>query len=623
MKSENTFEHTFRQALLAGKKRDYARAVRLLESLAAAGEAAGEKHPQILLYLGRSWHAEKNYARAVQYFKTYLRLCPQDGAGWFFLGRSYLTGGLYPQAANCLKKSIKLKEDSVAALTLLGTAYLKAKHSAAALAVFEAALNIDPDNRQLNQGYRNALFIEAVRTFKRGDSGLAAQMFEFLLNNGMDAVLLRVYMGHALKDTGDMEGALFQYQMAAELSPGDTMLGWYCISTLFALGRNAEARNMIKALRGSPSGPAGLFQYEQESERWTEQLADIKIIQDKILTEKWHSALQAGVLCLKKHGSLPVVHIMMGEAFRNTGSFDSAEQAFRTAVSLEPSNPAPRYGLLMTLLDRRDWKRLRAELSRKNTAAVDEQTLLYCKTICDAQEGKPPQTVLQEAQRIFPSFSTDTCLMMVLASQYIKLGLSDLALGWYQRVCAAGKNEEAFLGVIACFEDMRQKENLDKAYRAYLEKWPNNMIIRKEYTAFLEHEEKWAEAADSAEKSIPYEGQHDALERQIAFYRRKAKQYGAAAILYRGILQRRPEDRHSLHCLVFCMDRLGAPDKALVLIQKATAVIPPSAEGMLIEANLLLRTHSPEKAAELLKKGMKKFPADARFGEKLARMHSS
>ena len=198
-------EQVFQLAIKAGQKRDYKKAINLLESLVVNGVAW---KPEILIYLGRSYHAIGEFSLAVAALNYFLSIKSGDWNGWFFLGRSYLAMESWNLAISCLKKSLELNPDSDTTLALLGTAYYKSKQIDLALSTFEKALYIAPEDVRLNQGYQNSLLVKAIRTYNEGNPELAAKMFHFLIENGMKAVMLYVYQGHSFRDLGFLQEAL-------------------------------------------------------------------------------------------------------------------------------------------------------------------------------------------------------------------------------------------------------------------------------------------------------------------------------------------------------------------------------------------------------------------------------
>jgi len=281
------FETQLAQALSAGRKRDYRKAVTILENLAAHGFAengdrASGGRPEIYLYLARSYHALGKYARAVSYARLFLDLCPDDGSGWFFLGRTYLAAGTVHRAVFALRTSLEKNPDSVDARALLGMAYLKAKKPVIARAVFEEALERDPDDPRLNEGYRNALFIEAVRTYKRGDAEQARQMLTFLIDNDIDGVVPRLYLAHTLRDLGYLPEALGEYENAALFSPEDEVLPWYRVAVLLEMGHASEAHELMAQLGAAVEGASA-----------SPEVVNTTIIRTHLENEQWAKAAQA------------------------------------------------------------------------------------------------------------------------------------------------------------------------------------------------------------------------------------------------------------------------------------------------------------------------------------------
>jgi len=617
------FDLQFEQALKAGQKRDYRKAIAILEDLAARGEAdprptdaasaddadrtddgaeAGETggHPEIWLYLARAWHAEKIFSRAITCARNYTRLCPEDGSGWFFLGRSFLADESPTRAVQALRKSVELNPRSLEARALLGSACLKAKKPTLARAVFEEALNLAPDDERLNQGYLNALFVDAVRTFRRGDAETARQMLTFLINNDIDGVAPRLYLAHALRELGYLPEALSQYMAASEFAPEDKALAWYIVAILLEMGETEEAARQMAALG------------ENEAEGISSEAVALRITRDYLDAGDWAQAAQAARAWLKAGGSNPQAHVLMGEALRNLGKREQSLNHFMRAAELDRKSPAPWYGVLLLLAGERDWDALATMLGKAAQAGCDGETIAYYRALCEANGEGDPADVLAAIQEQVRRHGAVPELILALARTYFRLGLPDLAADWYEKTLdQEPDNEEAWLGHIACCEELERQDDLELAYRDYLDRWADNLAIRKDYFRWLVSREKWEGAADQLEL-LSATGRSDSLNRSLALYRRRAGQFRAAAILYRDLLRKKPEDRGLLANLVFCLDRMGERESALALIHKANRVFAPSAETLLIEARLLRKSGDDDGALAAYRAVVDAFPNDPR-----------
>lgn len=631
------YETQFSRALASGAKRDYHKAIAILEDLAARGYADGSvdpasfsdspdsaegeegedsgidgrvAHPEVYLFLARAWHAERMYARSVACARSYIALAPQDGSGWFFLGRSYLSDGAFARAAHCLRKSVELNPASLDARTLLGMAYLKGRKPSLARQTFEEALAISPDDARLNQGYLNALFVEAVRTYKLGDAETARQMLTFLINNDIDGVVPRIYLAHALRDLGYLPESLGQYEAAREFAPEDVSLRWYPAQVLLEMGE-AEKASAILAELGEASGGEGL----------NERAIAMRIIRGHLERAEWPQAAQAARQAIKAFGSDAQLHALMGEAQRNLGNREQALRHFRRAIELEQGNPAPWYGVLMVLLAAREWAALKDELARAERAGCDAESISYYRTLADANLDGDPETVLPLVQREVHERGAVPELVQALARTYYRLGLSELAVGWYRKALSIDPGDEASsLGVVACCEDLGDAAALREAYREYLSSWGDNAKIREEFIRHLAAGEAWEEAADQVEELARFGsgGQND---RQLAFFRRKAGQYRQAAILYRRMLRAKPDDRALLANLVFCLDRMGETDSAVALMREANRIFKPDIGSFLIEGRLLARSGDLDGALAAFRRVIDKYPHDARGWQEIAAIY--
>jgi tetratricopeptide (TPR) repeat protein len=97
-----------RTAAEAGKMGNYLLAVKILGELIAETDAPTEAW----LLLGRSFHAVKDFSRALAAFNDYIRQRPYSGEGYFFAGRTYLSIGMPYKAVPFLRKAASLWEAS-------------------------------------------------------------------------------------------------------------------------------------------------------------------------------------------------------------------------------------------------------------------------------------------------------------------------------------------------------------------------------------------------------------------------------------------------------------------------------------------------------------------------------
>lgn len=597
------------QAIRAGVKRDYKTSISILEDLLARGFAAGkqnpyhaaESHPEILLYLSRAWNAEHNAPRAMSYARLYTTRRPDDAQGWFFLGRAFFRGEQFDKAAAALERSMALNADFAPTHTFLGFAYLKAKRVQPAKNIFEQAVQRFPENRRLKTGYLNTLFIDAVQHFRKGDADMARQMFTFVINNGIDGVAPRLYLAHSLRSLGFLPEALSQYNAAIQFEPKDLALKWYAAGMMQLMGNVQDAAALLAESGVSLNNTV------------SDEFLAFGAIKTHFERENWQGVIQAARIYIKHYGASVQAHLFIAEAQRNIGRTASALNHYRRALDIEPDNEHAYYGLADALEKSHRWQELEPLIARIEKAACwDDDTLYYHKVLIAAHADNPPKEVLPHLQNLVRSAPPDPILYAALGRCYVQLGMPDLALGWYTRALNQNaQNEEAAIGLLACYDALGQHDKLYKQYELYLAQWQDNTSIHEDFIAFLQHTEQWAAAADKLEILSSITRQNRTPD--IALARRKAGQYAQAAILYRNMLRKKPKERILLHNLVYCLDKMGQSAAALNLLKIARDTLGEHTETMLIEGILLLRAKRTDDAIRILQYIAEKYPADARI----------
>ena len=610
-------------AIRAGRERDYEKALLLLEQLVSQSDAPAGA----FLYMGRALHALKDHSRALACFNDYIHLKPDSPEGYFFAGRSYLSLGMPGKAAALFRKVRGLNPDNLYNLALLGTAYLKSRHSRLAVDTLQeavesaAARELPPKiQERFYHAYINALFIRGINLCRIDDYGLGSQMLRFVLENGGDNTLLRLELGRACRQLGENREALEHYDRALEFSPGDPRIRWYRTSILMALGEQKQALDELEQIRAADSSLPDL--------PWNSQLVDLYMIRSFLETREWRRSADCCRLWIKQYGHDPLIHAMYAEAQRNLNNFPSALNHLEQALKLDPGNIHLWYEQLITAWESENWKVLEKALRNiKKISGEDDvyrrfSVLLKVKTTDDEKEA------IALLQKAIGSLGPEPELMYALGENYLKIGLADLALNWFKKTITVQENhEKAWLGSISALEVLsggegraaksrgllakaeRQEEMRDEreiarqlreSYDGYIKRWPDNFQIRRDRALYLIHTFEYREAVAELETLLAWQPSNFGLRRVLAYAYRKTGRYREATVYLKALLREKPRELDILLEYTGCLERSGAAQYAILVLEKAREFIKRKNEIPLALGLLYAKQRNHEKAFELL-----------------------
>lgn len=578
----------------AGVKRNYTEAVKILEDMLITEIPFLKTSPSyfydICLLLCRAYVALGQYDRAIHYGKVVVKNRTDDAAAFFFLGRAYALANDYRKAIVCFEQALSFKPKSLDVLAMLGFAYLKARRADDAMATFEKALNIAPNSKKLNNGYLNALFVSAVHNFKNGNYELARQMFTFAINNGIDGVAPRLYLAHALKGLQAYPEALTQYEAATQFAPDDTSLQWYKALTLLQMNELQAAAGVLADIGVTVTGDS-----------MSEQALAMGIVQQHIQKGDWARAITAARLYIKSYGESADIHMLIAYAQSKLGRINLALNHYSRALDSEPENPAIYYALFDVLSENYRWDSMQKCLvNAEQLENIDSDIVYFYKVITAAHIDNPPEQVLPHLQALVQNetYVTNAMLYNALGVCYVKLGLPDLALRWYQKTLATYEhNEEALIGIIACNEQSENTAQLLTSYEEYLKAFSNNIPLRREYAQLLFSLQNWPQLVAQLEAlSATAHENHDG---ELAFALRKNGEFRRAALLYRNMLKTKPSDKLLLHNLAYCLDKLDQTQVAIELLQLARQTFGDNHDTMIIEGILHMHCRQYDDAVRL------------------------
>lgn len=591
---QTDYQALLSEATEAGRKRDYRRAVDLLSRITSETDSV----PEAFLYLGRSFHALGRADLAIAALRAFIELAPDSGAGYFFLGRAYLSLGAPSLAVHNLKRSLELDPDSVASLSLIGFAYLKAHRPEIAADYLGRAVALSPENKRLYTGYLNALLVQGIRTFHRGELDLASQMLEFIRAQGGDGILLHLYLAAINRELGDLDKALSHYDFAVKMAPDDPAIRLQRAILLQRMGQLQRATEELRRIGLTP-------QPEQFS--WDPMSTNRALAIQHFQRGQHSVAIYHAQKVLHALRTDVDMHLLVGESYRILGDFERAKNHFQRVLVADRSKLEARYGIAMIYWQREEWEEMLRELAAIERIDPNNSVSSYYSALCACRLGESAEKTIPALQAEIRRSGPDAFLFSALGEEYVRCGLADLAEKWFKKAIRLSVDHRpAYAGLISVNKVLKRTEQIASAYKSYLARFGDDVEVRREFIHFLVDTESFSDAADEIRLYLPFHRDDKRLDRLLALCLRKTGQYRDAATIYRRLLRDDPSNEDLLRSLIYCMDKLGNREYAMTLLERAVAYAKsPSATLLLILGVFYYRAENMERALSTFRRVVK------------------
>jgi tetratricopeptide (TPR) repeat protein len=474
--------------------------------------------------------------------------------------------------------------------------------------------------------------IRGIRLCGTGDYELGLQMLRFVLENrneeGMgESTLLRLELGRAARETGNLQEALEHYTAALKAAggegTGDRRIRWSRASILMALGKTKEAVKEIDIIRSYDADVPNL--------PWNSELVDLFMIKAFLETGEWRRAAESCREWLKSREDKPIIHALYAEALRNLGNYTTAHNHLQRALENDPNVLDFWYADILVSWEGKDYRAVKKALKAAKSLGGDRDLLKRFNILCQARTSSDTFGIITLLQNAIRSLGPEPELMYALAEAYLKAGLLEEALSWFKKTTALKEDHQsAWLGQVAALEALlasgaeNTTEELASLYVSYLERWPGNSSIRRDRALFLIKTFEYSEAASELEKLLVWEPSNPSLRRVLAYAYRKTGRYREAAVFLKALLKEKPRDTGILIEYSGCLDRAGAGGYALEILEKAreffqnTAKKREAADISLALGILYFRKNKKEKAFDYLREAAAISPKDPRPYEWMA-----
>ncbi len=577
-------------AIKAGKGRDYRKAAELLTLLLSRTDSC----PEAFLFLGRARFALGEQGRAIEAFRRYLREGGEPAAGYFFLGRSYLACGRPGEAVRCLRRSAEADPGKAPTWAFLGASLLKQRRTKVAVACLEKAIALAPQDKRIYRGYLNALYARGVRLLAHGDADMARQVLGFAIANGLDGAAIRLWRSKALRESGRIPEAMIDCEAALAAAPGDPSIRWVRAGLLLASGRQAEALHEFEALRAQyPDLPA----LPSDDRSFARLRASVAFREGR-----YKETVSDCMLLLRADPKDAALRSIAAESLRALGEFERSRDHWLRAIEAAPEESGFRLGLALALFDLGDHAASLKAAERARKLGADPAEVDYYTALCRSRLGEDPDRLLPLLQSLLRSRVGDPRLMFALGEALYRSGRPDLASGWFEKVLGLAPDHElSLLYRISVAESLEDAGARAEAYASYLEAYPDNSKLRREYVSLLVDLGDWAGAAAQLELGMPYGEMGERSRRLLAVSYRNAGRYREAAVAYRDLLREEPSSVELLVGLAWCLDREGQADYALALLEKAPKAAKAHADPWILQAALYAKADRIEAAVKALR----------------------
>ena len=189
-----------------------------------------------------------------------------------------------------------------------------------------------------------------------------------------------------------------------------------------------------------------------------------------------------------------------------------------------------------------------------------------------------------------------------LSPLYSKEEIESITKLIFEKVLGLAPDHElSLLYRISVAESLEDAGARAEAYASYLEAYPDNSKLRREYVSLLVDLGDWAGAAAQLELGMPYGEMGEPSRRLLAVSYRNAGRYREAAVAYRDLLREEPSSVELLVGLAWCLDREGQADYALALLEKAPKAAKAHADPWILQAALYAKADRIEAAVKALR----------------------
>ncbi len=383
--------------------------------------------------LGRLYKLNNQPAKAEEAFKKVLNTEPTSRNALANLAQLYTDQGDYDQAIELLNKVPEGERDAPL-LGMLGYAYSQARDSEKAVAAFEKALTLDPENQDIRRSYAEALM-------SAGKTDAARAELQKILKADPEDGQTYLRLAQLDRQLGRFEQARQELERARALLPDNLEVPYQQVLLEDDVGNEEKAIQILQGLLKQSEKPDGQYTLGEANNR-------------AIFLER------------------------LGLIYRSQEKFDQALESFREVVALG-KNQAPRgEGLIVeTLRLAHQPERALAEVDAVVEKYPNDRPLHILRATLIGERGRVNEAV-QQLQAMLNHTPGDLEILLAVAQVYSQAKRYAEAEGAVQRAVALSSRpedqERSFFVLGSIYERQKKFDLAEEQFKRILKADPLN-----------------------------------------------------------------------------------------------------------------------------------------------------
>jgi putative PEP-CTERM system TPR-repeat lipoprotein len=524
-----------------------------------------------------------------------------------------------PQAAVVeLKAAIEIDKQWAPAHRKLGEVYLSLGKVENALAAFNDAATLDPENLEIllditeceiQLDRLNAARQHLERYSKRvgstarvdrllgeianreGDKEAAKAHFEAAVESDPSSADSHVGLAQLAVEANDLTAATAQLEAAAEADPKDLKVQYGLAEVAIRMGDLGRANDILDHI--------GELDQQQVLNRLLK-------VENLIRLGENDAALDQATRITSDYPKLSRGHFLRGFLLLAKGELPAATEALTRATALNDNDASAHFYLGTTLLAQGQAEQARAHLARARELRPDfplGQAIL-AEAMIAVGDGS---AALSTATALVAEHPDVPMAQLALADATAAAGSTDAAVHKLQQIVAAHPDwPEPLLHLARLQRHLGRAKEALALYARQLEKTPERLPLRLEYGDLLVAQQQWDQVLATADDGLKLSPDAPALHSLKGVALAGLGQRDAAKAELRNVLAAHPEQTNAAVTLAQLHLAENNSAAAIDVLRRATAADPTAQRPRALLARVLASQGKDEEAIRLLEEAVKK-----------------